>query len=240
MATAKKSTAKKSRPIFKLDNVWKVYEMKGVETKALQGVSLEIAQGEYAAIVGASGSGKSTLMHILGCLDTPTKGRVFVDGEDVSDLSEDELAFVRRDKIGFIFQSYNLIPGFTAIENVTLPIRFTGTPKAVAEKRANELLEKVGLGHRLDHKPNEMSGGEQQRVAIARALSNNPEVILADEPTGNLDSKSGAQIFDLLEQLHKKEKKTLIIVTHDVHLAERIDHKIRIKDGQLVNKEVSI
>jgi putative ABC transport system ATP-binding protein len=219
--------------IFELKNVWKTYFSKGVETHALRGVSLAIKKGSYAAIVGPSGSGKSTLMHMIGCLDTPTKGHVLLDGKDVSKLSSDELAAVRRDKLGFIFQAYNLVPGFDAVENVSLPLRFAGISKADSENKAKELLEDVGLGHRLTHKPNELSGGEQQRVAIARALVNDPEAILADEPTGNLDSKSGAEIFDLLEDLQKKGNKTLIIVTHDTHLAEKIKRRINIKDGDV-------
>lgn len=217
--------------MFELQDVWKIYKMKGVETDALRGVSLKIKKGEYVAILGPSGSGKSTLMHIMGCLDTPTKGKVFVEGKEVSKLSDGELAKIRREKIGFVFQAFNLIPSLTAVENVALPMRFSGYGRSEAQKRAMELLKRVGLGKRASHKPNELSGGEQQRVAIARSLSNNPEAILADEPTGNLDTKSGRGIFELLEELHKKTGKTIIVVTHDINLARRAQREIRIRDG---------
>jgi putative ABC transport system ATP-binding protein len=220
-----------TKTILELKDVWKVYSMKGVETNALRGVSLKIEAGSYAAIVGPSGSGKSTLMHILGCLDTPTRGKVLIDGRDVSEMNDDQLALIRRQKIGFVFQAYNLITSLNAIENVALPMRFSGVSKGDAFKKARELLLKVGLENRLEHKPNEMSGGEQQRVAVARALINEPEIILADEPTGNLDTKTGKEIFELVESLHTKTKKTLIIVTHDLNLAQRAHQEIRIKDG---------
>lgn len=217
--------------IFELKDVWKTYCMKGVETNALRGVNLVVKKGEYAAIIGASGSGKSTLMHVMGCLDTPTKGRVFVEGKEISKMNDDELAKIRREKIGFVFQAYNLIPGMTAVENVALPMRFGGHGRGESQKKAKELLRKVGLANRMTHKPNELSGGEQQRVAIARSLVNDPDVILADEPTGNLDTKSGREIFELLEDLHKKTGKTIIIVTHDVNLAKRAYKEIKIRDG---------
>ncbi len=220
--------------MFELRNVWKIYEMKGVETHALRGIDLEIKKGEYVAILGPSGSGKSTLMHIMGCLDTPTKGRVFVEGKEVSKLNDDELARIRREKIGFVFQAYNLIPSLTALENVALPMRFAGRGRNESLRKAKELLKKVGLGKRINHKPNELSGGEQQRVAIARALANDPDAILADEPTGNLDSKSGREIFELLETLHRKMGKTIVVVTHDINLARRAHREIRIKDGRIV------
>lgn len=223
--------------MFSLSNLWKIYQMDGVETIALQNINLEIKKGEYSALIGPSGSGKSTLMHIMGCLDTPTKGKIVLDGEDISTLKSDELALVRREKLGFIFQAYNLIQGLTALENVALPLRLSGNSKESSEDKAHELLKKVNLENRIGHKSSELSGGEQQRVAICRALVNEPEAILADEPTGNLDSKSGAEIFNLLENLHRKEKKTILVVTHDVNLAKRIDRKIHIKDGQIVKKE---
>lgn len=221
--------------MFELKDVWKIYFMKGVETNALRGISLTVKKGEYSAIIGPSGSGKSTLMHVIGCLDTPTKGRVFVEGREVSKMKDDELARIRRDKIGFVFQAYNLIPGLTAVENVALPMRFSGHGRRESQKRAKELLKKVGLENRMTHKPSEMSGGEQQRVAIARSLVNDPDVILADEPTGNLDTKAGKEIFELLEELHKKTKKTIIIVTHDINLAKRAHREIRIVDGAIKN-----
>jgi len=224
------------KTILELKDVWKTYCMKDVETNALRGVNLKIEAGQYAAIVGPSGSGKSTLMHILGCLDTPTKGKVLVDGKDVSELNDDELALIRRNKIGFVFQAYNLISSLNAVENVALPMRFSGYSKGDAFRKAKELLTRVGLEKRMNHKPNEMSGGEQQRVAIARALINEPDIILADEPTGNLDTKTGKEIFELVESLHTKTKKTLIIVTHDLNLAQRAHQEIRIKDGEIVGE----
>lgn len=224
------------KTILELKDVWKIYSMKGVETDALRGVNLKIEAGQYAAIVGPSGSGKSTLMHILGCLDTPTKGKVLIDGRDVSEMNDDQLALIRRQKIGFVFQAYNLITSLNAIENVALPMRFSGYGKSEAFRKAKELLARVGLEKRMDHKPNEMSGGEQQRVAVARALINEPEIILADEPTGNLDTKTGKEIFELVEGLHTKTKKTLIIVTHDLNLAQRAHQEIRIKDGEIVGE----
>jgi putative ABC transport system ATP-binding protein len=221
--------------IFELKDVWKVYCMKGVETNALRGVNVVIKKGEYAAILGPSGSGKSTLMHVMGCLDTPTKGRVFIEGREVSQMSDDELAKIRREKIGFVFQAYNLIPGLTAVENIALPMRFAGHGRGESQRRAKELLKKVGLKERMSHKPNEMSGGEQQRVAIARSMVNNPDVILADEPTGNLDTKSGREILELLESLHKNMGKTIVIVTHDIKLARRSPREIKMIDGRIVN-----
>ncbi|MEM5872126.1 MAG: ABC transporter ATP-binding protein [Candidatus Aenigmatarchaeota archaeon] len=227
-----------TKAILELKDVWKIYQMKGVETYALRGVSLRIDAGQYTSIVGPSGSGKSTLMHILGCLDTPTKGKVFVDGKDVSQLNEDELALIRRKKIGFVFQAFNLINSLTALENVTLPMRLSGYGRKESFEKAKQMLSLVGLEKRINHKPNEMSGGEQQRVAIARALINDPEIILADEPTGNLDTKTGREIFELLEELYAKHKKTLIIVTHDLNLSGRAHREIRIRDGQIVGDHV--
>ncbi|MEE9323698.1 MAG: ABC transporter ATP-binding protein [Candidatus Aenigmarchaeota archaeon] len=219
--------------IFELKDVWKTYFMKGVETNALRGVDLEIKKGEYVAILGPSGCGKSTIMHIMGCLDTPTKGMVFVEEREISKLNDDELAKIRREKIGFVFQAYNLIQGLTAVENVALPMRFSGHGRGESQKKAKELLKKVGLVERSGHKPNELSGGEQQRVAIARSLANDPEVILADEPTGNLDTNAGKEIFELLEDLHKKTGKTIIIVTHDIKLAKRAHREIKMIDGKI-------
>lgn len=220
--------------MFELKDVWKIYYMKGVETNALRGVDLKVKKGEYVAILGPSGSGKSTVMHVMGCLDTPTKGKVFVEGEEVSKLSEDELARIRREKIGFVFQAYNLIPGLTALENVALPMRLDGKGTKESQSKARVLLRRVGLEKRLSHKPNELSGGEQQRVAIARALANDPDVILADEPTGNLDTKSEMGIFGVLEDLHKKIGKTIVLVTHDTNLAKHSQRKIRMLDGSVV------
>lgn len=224
------------RVLFEIKDVWKTYCLKEVETHALRGVSLKIENGEYVAILGPSGCGKSTLMHVIGCLDTPTKGSVIVDGKEISELNDDELAKIRREKIGFVFQAFNLIGSLTAAENVAMPMRFKGYGKAESIKKAKELLKRVGLEKRTDHKPNELSGGEQQRVAIARALANDPEVILADEPTGNLDSRSGSEIIALLEELHGKMGKTIIVVTHDASLAKRAKRQIRLKDGQILNE----
>ncbi len=226
----------KKDAIFDLSNVWKVYCKKNgaCETQALRGVDLRVERGEYAALVGPSGSGKSTLMHIMGCLDTPTKGKVVIEGKDVSDMDDNELARVRREKIGFVFQAYNLIPGLTATENIALPMRFNGVGRADARRRAKELLRKVGLDEREDHKPSEMSGGEQQRVAIARSLVNDPDIIMGDEPTGNLDSKTGKEIMDVIEGLHKNTGKTVIIVTHDRRIAKRAPREIRMLDGKVV------
>ncbi len=221
--------------IFELKAVWKIYSMKGVETHALRGINLKIKKGEYTAILGPSGSGKSTLMHVMGCLDTPTKGSVFVEGREVSEMNDDELAKIRREKIGFVFQAYNLIPGLTAIENVALPMRFNGHGRSESHRRGKELLRKVGLKERMTHKPNELSGGEQQRVAIARSLVNDPDVIMADEPTGNLDTKSGREIMELMESLHKKTRKTIIIVTHDIRLAKLAYREIKMLDGRIVD-----
>ncbi len=221
------------KPIFELKNVSKIYNAGSVKTTALDKVSLEIKPGEYASLFGPSGSGKSTLMHIMGCLDTPTKGKVYIDGEEVSELDSDELAQIRREKIGFVFQAYNLIPSLTAVENVALPMRFKGVTKEKSEKEAEKLLKKVGLGERLTNKGNELSGGEQQRVSIARALINDPDAILADEPTGNLDTKTGDTIIDELERLNKKMKKTIVVVTHDPHISKKTKRQILIKDGRL-------
>jgi putative ABC transport system ATP-binding protein len=219
--------------LFELKDVWKTYCLKEVETHALRGVSIDVKQGEYAAILGPSGSGKSTLMHVLGCLDTPTKGKVMVEGRDISELQDDDLARIRREKIGFIFQAYNLIQGLTAAENVALPMRFAGSGRGEAQRIAKGLLKKVGLGERLGHRPNELSGGEQQRVAIARALINDPDAILADEPTGNLDTKTGWEIMELLESLNKQMGKTIIVVTHDTRIAKRAPRQIKMLDGKI-------
>ena len=203
----------------------------------LKGINLEINKNEFVAIVGPSGSGKSTLMNQVGVLDVPSKGQILLDNKDISKYSESELAQIRGRKIGFIFQQFNLIPTLTALENVTLPTIFQNVPEEVRLRRAKKLLTDVGLGERMNHRPNELSGGQQQRVAICRALVNNPEIILADEPTGNLDSASGKQIMELLSRLHSEEKKTIILVTHDIELVRYAHRTIFIKDG-LVTKIV--
>ena len=226
----------KNKPtVIKLKNVWKIYQMGEVEVPALRGLDLEIKDGEFVSIMGPSGSGKSTAMNMIGCLDIPTTGSIFLDGQDISKLSESDLAQIRGKRIGFIFQQFNLIPTLTALENVMLPMTFQGTPASERRERATRLLEMVDLGERMNHKPSELSGGQQQRVAIARALANDPEVILADEPTGNLDSKTGGVVMTFLRKLNVEEDKTIIMVTHDedvAHHAARIEF---LKDGTVVS-----
>jgi len=217
---------------IELEKVVKEYEMGETIVRALRGVDLTIEAGDFAAIMGPSGSGKSTLMNMVGALDKPTRGKVSFENRDISKYSENQLAVLRGREIGFVFQKFNLIPTMTALENVALPMLFQEKPKAFRERRASELLEEVGLGDRLDHYPNELSGGQQQRVSIARALSNDPEIILADEPTGNLDSETGEKVMNLLTKLNEEEKKTIIMVTHDKNDAEYADYTINIKDGQ--------
>jgi putative ABC transport system ATP-binding protein len=220
--------------IIKLENISKIYKM-GTETKvkAVDGISLEIKKGEFVAIMGPSGSGKSTSMNLVGSLDIPTTGKICLGNEDISQLSESNLAQIRGKKIGFIFQSFNLIPNLTAKENIMLPMMFQGTDLFEREKIAEDLLRKVELGGRMDHYPNQLSGGEKQRVAIARALANDPEVILADEPTGNLDTKTGEKVMEFLKKLNK-EGKTIIMVTHEPELAEAYASKVYwLRDGKI-------
>ncbi len=223
--------------MIQLQNAHKIYPMGEISVQALRGLDLTIKPGEFVAIMGPSGSGKSTLMHLLGCLDLPSNGLVQLDGQDVTKLDEDTLAQIRGKKIGFVFQTFNLIPTLTAQENVELPLFFQGVARRERAERAVELLEKVGLAGRVHHKPAQLSGGERQRVAVARALANDPEIILADEPTGNLDSESGKAILNLLAQLNR-EGKTIILVTHNPEAAEYAHRIVRIKDGRLL-EEVS-
>ena len=211
----------------------KIYKMGEVEVQALCGASLRIGRGEVVAIMGPSGSGKSTMMNILGCLDRPTSGEYLLDGEPVATLSDDQLASIRNHKVGFVFQSFNLLPRQTALSNVELPLRYAGLVDGRRRERAKAALESVGLGDRLRHRPMELSGGQQQRVAIARALVNNPAIIMADEPTGNLDSKAGKEILTLLMNLNKDRGTTLIIVTHDSAIGEQAKHIIRLRDGMV-------
>lgn len=225
--------------IIKLENVWKTYSLGDIEVSALRGLNLEVKKGEFLAVMGPSGSGKSTAMNMIGALDYPTKGKIYLDAKDISRMSESSLSQVRGKKIGFIFQQFNLIGNLTAKENVMLPMLFQGASKEEREKAAKELLDEVGLKERMNHKPQELSGGQQQRVAIARALVNNPEVILADEPTGNLDSATGKAIIEMLQSLHKREKKTLIIVTHEKDIARNAERTEFLKDGILVKRQNS-
>ncbi len=219
--------------VIELVKVNKVYDMGAeVQVNALMDISLSIERGEYVAIMGPSGSGKTTLMNILGCLDTPTSGLYLFDGVNVSDMDDNELAKIRNQGIGFVFQTFNLIPRSDALQNVELPLIYSGVPVGERKERAKKTLEMVGLGERVHHKPNELSGGQRQRVAIARALINNPSIILADEPTGNLDSKTGDEIMLFFEELHNKGN-TIILVTHEEYIAEHAKRIIRIRDGQI-------
>jgi len=226
-----------SEPIIKIEDVWKIYTLGKVDVPVLRGLSLRIFRGDFVAIVGPSGSGKTTAMNMVGCLDLPTKGNIFLDSHNISELKEDELARIRGQKIGFIFQQFNLVPSLSAIENVILPLFFQDVERKKSESRALELIKSVGLEKRYKHKPRELSGGEQQRVAIARALVADPEIILADEPTGNLDSENGKKIMDLLVDLWKEHKKTLIIVTHDPFVASFAERVISLRDGKMVENE---
>jgi putative ABC transport system ATP-binding protein len=227
---------KKKEIVIKLENVWKVYKMGEVEVPALRGLNLEVKRGEFLAVMGASGSGKSTAMNMIGCLDVPTKGKIFLENHNIAHLSESDLAQIRGRLIGFIFQQFNLIPTLSALENVSLPMIFQNISRQERIERATKLLEMVDLGDRITHKPNELSGGQQQRVAIARSLINNPEVVLADEPTGNLDSKTGKSVIGFLRDLHKKEGKTIVMVTHDKNIANHAERREYLKDGQIVKK----
>ncbi len=221
-----------AKPIVHLDTVRKTYQMGEVIVEALRGFSLEIFEGEYISIMGPSGCGKSTLLNILGCLDRPTSGHYFLGGEDVSQMEDDRLSSVRGARLGFIFQSYNLIQQLTVVENIEIPLFYQGRPEAASRALATELAALVGLESRLYHKPTELSGGQQQRVAIARALVNDPLVILADEPTGNLDSTSGEEILGVFDELHQQGK-TIIMVTHDEDIAHRTARSIRLRDGRI-------
>jgi putative ABC transport system ATP-binding protein len=222
-----------SKTIIRLKDVWKTYFMGKVSLDVLRGINLDIYRGEFVAILGPSGSGKSTLMNQVGLLDVPSKGKITIDEVDISTLEESDLAQLRGKKIGFVFQQFNLIPALTALENVILPTIFQNLNPIERDRRAKELLALVGLADRMAHRPNELSGGQQQRVAIARALVNNPEIILADEPTGNLDTKSGEQVMELLMELHHKEHKTIILVTHDIEKAKHAERIIYLKDGEV-------
>lgn len=227
--------------IIKLDKVWKTYTMGDVAVHALQGLDFDVKKGEFVALMGPSGSGKSTAVNMIGCLDIPNQGTIYLSGVNIAHLQESELAQIRGKKIGFVFQQFNLIPTLTAKENVMLPMIFQGRDEAMRLKTASSLLSIVGLHDRMHHKPNQLSGGQQQRVAIARALANDPEVILADELTGNLDSKTGDEIIHLLQKLHK-EGKTIVIVTHDEEVAAAAQRVVHLKDGciQATNKRKGV
>lgn len=221
--------------IIKLENVWKIYQLGKVELAALRGINLEIAPGDFISIMGPSGSGKSTLLNMIGALDFPTRGKVILKRKDISFLSENELASLRGKTIGFIFQEFNILPNLTALENVILPMIFQNISPKEREERARELLISVGLSERIFHQPAELSAGERQRVAIARAFANNPEMIIADEPTGNLDSINGKKIMEILKNFHQKEKKTIVVVTHDPNIANYSEKIINIRDGQIIS-----
>jgi len=221
------------KKVIELKEVWKIYQVGEVEIKALRGLNLSVREGEFLAILGTSGSGKSTCVNHIGCLDTPTRGEILLDGQNIAHLHESTLAHIRGKKIGFIFQSFNLIPSMSAFQNVMLPMIFQGVPKEKRINRSKELLNLVGLGDRMQNRPTQLSGGQQQRVAIARALANDPEVILADEPTGNLDSKTEKDIMDLLSNLHKKENKTIVMITHNEKLAKYAQRVVHLIDGRI-------
>jgi len=225
---------KTGKPVIELRDVWKVYRMGEVEVPALRGLTLTVREGEFVAIMGPSGSGKSTSMNMVGCLDVPTKGSVLLDGNDISTLQESDLAQIRGKKIGFIFQQFNLVMTLTALENVMLPMVFQGIPKEERVSKAESLLALVGLQDRINHRPSELSGGQQQRVAIARSLANDPQMILADEPTGNLDSTTGESVMSFLTDLNKKRGKTIVLVTHDEHVASHADRIEILKDGAVI------
>ena len=222
-----------AQPIIDLDRVSRTYQMGHVEVPALADVSLRVEQGEFLAIVGPSGSGKTTIMNILGCLDRPTAGQYTLDGTPVGDLDDDSLAAVRGRTIGFVFQSYNLLPRTTALDNVATPLLYQGVSRATREARAKAALERLGLGDRLDHEPTELSGGQQQRVAVARAIVTEPALILADEPTGNLDSHSGAEVMALLHELNDAGR-TIVLITHDTEVAAAATRQIHLRDGRVV------
>ena len=235
MAKKKKVVKDDAEIIIELKDVWKTYVMGEVKVHALRGLNLKVRKGEFLSIMGPSGSGKSTAMNMVGCLDTPSKGKIFLSGKDISKLSESDLAQIRGKKIGFIFQKFNLINSMTAKENVALPLIFQNLSFDKRERRSRKFLELVGLKDRMNHTPNELSGGQQQRVAIARALANNPEVILADEPTGNLDSQSGTTVMDFLKKLHAEQNTTIVLVTHDEKVAREADRVVFLKDGIIVD-----
>jgi putative ABC transport system ATP-binding protein len=227
-----------NKPVISVRNLAKTYQMGATLVKALQTIDLDIFTNEFVALMGPSGSGKSTLMNLLGCLDTPSQGEYFLGGENVSEMDDNDLATIRNRRIGFVFQTFNLLPRLTALENVALPLVYAGMTKEKRLAKASRVLELVGLGDRMEHKPNEMSGGQRQRVAVARALVNDPTIILADEPTGNLDSKTSAEIMEMLEKLHRAGN-TIILVTHEADIAEHAHRVIRLRDGVIESDELN-
>ncbi len=227
-----------ARPIIEIEGLTKWYTIGHETVKALNGVNLTVNKNEYVALMGPSGSGKSTLMNILGCLDTPTQGKYCLNGPDVAKLSDSQLAEIRNKEIGFVFQTFNLLPRYSALENVALPLVYAGFSKEERNKKASEVLAQVGLGDRMKHKPNELSGGQRQRVAVARALVNTPSIILADEPTGNLDTKTSYEIMLLFEEIHKQGN-TIIVVTHEEDIARHAHRIVRLRDGVIESDEVN-
>ncbi len=225
--------------VIRIEDVYKIYQLGTQTVNALNGVDLTIKSNEYVALMGPSGSGKSTLMNVMGCLDTPTKGRYYLNGPDVSKLTDDELAEIRNKEIGFVFQTFNLLPRYSALDNVALPLIYAGVPLAKRTERAKEVMEMVGLSDRMMHKPNELSGGQRQRVAVARALVNDPAIILADEPTGNLDTKTSYEIMALFEAIHKHGN-TIILVTHEEDIAEHAGRIVRLRDGIIESDQVQV
>jgi len=224
------------KPVIRVEDVSKVYDMGKVQVRALDGVSLSVEKGQFISIMGPSGSGKTTLLDVLSALLRPSSGEVYVNGKPISKMDDDQLATVRGKTIGFVFQTFNLIPRMTALENVMLPLWFAGKPLEERKKIAEKTLREVGLGDRMDHKPNELSGGQRQRVAIARALATNPDVIVADEPTGNLDTVSGNQILELIKELNEKQGKTVLMVTHEEDVARMAHQTLFLRDGKIVKK----
>jgi putative ABC transport system ATP-binding protein len=225
-------------PVIELQDICKIYQMGDIQVRALCGANLRVEQGEMIAVMGPSGSGKSTMMNILGCLDQPTTGTYLLDGRDISNIDDDQLAEIRNRKIGFVFQTFNLLARTSALDNVTLPLIYAGVPRTERLERAKGALESVGLADRMSHTPNELSGGQQQRVAIARSLVNNPAIILADEPTGNLDSKSGAEIMTILQWLNHYQGITIVLVTHDPRIAQHTNRVVHLYDGLITREEI--